>query len=278
MSERTCAIEGCSGSVLSRGWCRLHYGRWYRYGDPTATAPQRQAAATCSVEGCEGSHAKIKLGMCGKHYQRYAKYGSTELPPRTYRICSGPDCARGAGTSGLCRSHYKQSHLGKPLAPLLVASKDLVRPAQCLFPGCGRPHKARGLCKAHRDQAAKAQELRPATPYGLGLACVEKDCIEVAIARGRCSKHRQFLYDLAIKYNLTIEQHDAMLEAQGGTCAICGGTNPNGYRLAIDHDHACCLERHPVGDACAACFAPNAILSSAIPRTIPAGCALLPTI
>lgn len=35
---------------------------------------------------------------------------------------------------------------------------------------------------------------------------------------------------------MTIAEYDALLEAQGGGCAICGELDPN-FRLAIDHDH-----------------------------------------
>lgn len=36
-------------------------------------------------------------------------------------------------------------------------------------------------------------------------------------------------------YGLTAEQHQRLLEFQGGACAICQGTRP--YQLAVDHDH-----------------------------------------
>lgn len=32
-----CSIEGCEGSVTSRGWCERHYTRWKRHGDPLVT-------------------------------------------------------------------------------------------------------------------------------------------------------------------------------------------------------------------------------------------------
>ena len=38
------------------------------------------------------------------------------------------------------------------------------------------------------------------------------------------------------KYGLTIEQYDAMLEAQGGVCAICG-EKPGDLTLHVDHHH-----------------------------------------
>lgn len=38
-------------------------------------------------------------------------------------------------------------------------------------------------------------------------------------------------------YGLTPDDYQRMLVAQGGTCAVCNGTNPSGRRLAVDHDH-----------------------------------------
>lgn len=47
-------------------------------------------------------------------------------------------------------------------------------------------------------------------------------------------------------YGLTPELFDAILEAQGGGCALCGSNN-NGKRLHVDHDHACCPGRRSCG-------------------------------
>ena len=41
---------------------------------------------------------------------------------------------------------------------------------------------------------------------------------------------------LRANYAITVEQHDAMLAAQGGVCAICGDA-PDHRRLHVDHDH-----------------------------------------
>jgi hypothetical protein len=30
---RRCSIEGCEGRHMARGWCQMHYNRWWRNGD-----------------------------------------------------------------------------------------------------------------------------------------------------------------------------------------------------------------------------------------------------
>lgn len=42
------------------------------------------------------------------------------------------------------------------------------------------------------------------------------------------------------KHGCSVDQYEQLLHTQGGVCAICGGTNKNGRRLSIDHDHRCC--------------------------------------
>lgn len=39
------------------------------------------------------------------------------------------------------------------------------------------------------------------------------------------------------KYGLTKDQYMALLEAQGGVCAICHQPDPRGIQLSVDHDH-----------------------------------------
>lgn len=36
----TCKIKSCTNSVRARGWCRKHYQRWYKHGNPKVTVNQ----------------------------------------------------------------------------------------------------------------------------------------------------------------------------------------------------------------------------------------------
>lgn len=85
----TCSVGGCDREAKTRGWCRMHYLRWYKTGDPTKTRPGRWDGydrPTCSVEECaQLSHAH---GYCTSHYKRWERYGDPlaggrYLPPRT---------------------------------------------------------------------------------------------------------------------------------------------------------------------------------------------------
>ena len=40
-------------------------------------------------------------------------------------------------------------------------------------------------------------------------------------------------------YQMTLNDYEILLEAQGGVCNLCGNP-PKQNRLAVDHDHACC--------------------------------------
>lgn len=56
---------------------------------------------------------------------------------------------------------------------------------------------------------------------------------------------------LRFRYRLTVEQFDALLEAQGGRCAICLTTDPGSESWNVDHDHACCPDG---GQTCGNCI------------------------
>lgn len=51
------------------------------------------------------------------------------------------------------------------------------------------------------------------------------------------------------KYGIGIEEFEAMLEAQGGACAVCG-SHPDGRDLCVDHDHVTGQVRGLLCDLC----------------------------
>lgn len=43
---------------------------------------------------------------------------------------------------------------------------------------------------------------------------------------------------LRYNYNISMGEYEEMLEEQGGLCKICRGTNADGRRLTVDHNHS----------------------------------------
>ena len=41
MGKRTCSVPGCVKEHVAKGYCKPHYARWVRYGDPLAGGPAR---------------------------------------------------------------------------------------------------------------------------------------------------------------------------------------------------------------------------------------------
>lgn len=63
----------------------------------------------CSVDGCDD--VVHSLGMCGKHYQRFKKYGSADDYLGAHgvnRFCSVEGCGGVFEAKGLCDKHYQR--------------------------------------------------------------------------------------------------------------------------------------------------------------------------
>ena len=80
---KTCSL--CEKPTRSRGWCKKHYTRWYRHGNPTTVLRvyrRYPKDTTCSV--CGDKH--YQSGWCKKHYTRWYTYGNVSTvrdhPPK----------------------------------------------------------------------------------------------------------------------------------------------------------------------------------------------------
>lgn len=120
MSEcSTCSIQDCNRDAAVRGWCRMHYKRWSRLGDPLAGGPPRVVRdATCTVEGCTSAHDA--RGFCQSHYRRLKLYGSplASAPRVNSGLCSVDGCDGPARTRGWCATHYNQWRRKGEVRPL----------------------------------------------------------------------------------------------------------------------------------------------------------------
>lgn len=73
-----CAVDGCEGHTIAKGWCWKHYQRDRRHGDVTAVnyggggIPKNRK---CDVPDCDKKH--YGHGLCVMHYGRCYQNGIT---------------------------------------------------------------------------------------------------------------------------------------------------------------------------------------------------------
>lgn len=84
----------------------------------------------------------------------------------------------------------------------------------------------------------KCKADKPMSAYQATWRTECRDCanaIKRERYRARGGKERVYAQNLANNYGLTPEQHEEMVSAQRGKCAICG--QAPSHRLHVDHDH-----------------------------------------
>lgn len=145
MGKPTCSIADCDKPTVGRGWCRKHYGRWHRHGDPLyVTPPPAPSERVCDIDGCGQPH--LALGYCVLHYGRFKNHGDplyeVERRPDT---CTIEGCGKAHFSRDLCSAHYaKLRKYGDPLE-----QRYGLPPEPCGVGGCGGDASARGLCVKH---------------------------------------------------------------------------------------------------------------------------------
>lgn len=73
MSERICAVDGCDRAVRARDWCKRHWTRWRRTGDPGGVrVPAHLRPVTCRVNDCH-RHPDYD-GWCEDHWLTLVVY------------------------------------------------------------------------------------------------------------------------------------------------------------------------------------------------------------
>lgn len=220
--DKTCSVEGCEGRAIARGWCRKHYTRWDRYGDPLYEPPPPPKANPCTVEGC--TNPQKSRGWCQTHYRRFQRHGD---PLHVKRI-------RGAGPSRapVVRDPVQEGNKRCRRCGLEKPLDDFYTRKSGHYVGQPMPYCKPCWQAINRDMAARDPErtkiLRRSYSKAYRLRHLE---------RVREKERKANVARREVKYGLTPGQFAAMLEAQGGACAICLKPCPSGKSLAVDHDH-----------------------------------------
>lgn len=109
--QKLCSVDGCFEKLNCKGYCRLHYQRWKKHGNPLFV-PARISlkGQPCKIGGC--SEPIVCRDWCSKHYQRWRNTGDplgVEVLPE--RVCSFPRCKKPVEGNGYCQKHNRRLRL-----------------------------------------------------------------------------------------------------------------------------------------------------------------------
>jgi hypothetical protein len=121
MADSTCSVPDCERRYYSTNFCKLHYTRNARHGDPLTVKYKKGAVsnnAPCIVDGCGKPYLSRK--MCPQHYQRWRKHGDPALGASSYPTgCIVGGCEKSHYALGLCSAHHtRNKRHGSPTARL----------------------------------------------------------------------------------------------------------------------------------------------------------------
>ncbi|MBD1382684.1 hypothetical protein [Metabacillus arenae] len=157
--RRICEIEGCQDKHFAKGYCKKHYQRYRRHGDPLYTKNFKYkqertrllTSAECIIEGCN-NNVYVKR-ICYNHYSQLNNQSSLEhLNTENYlngekkelKLCLAFGCKKYEVIGSYCLEHHQ---LFKKYGSPYVA-KTIV---YCGINKCKKTHHKKGLCDKHYD-------------------------------------------------------------------------------------------------------------------------------
>lgn len=160
-----------------------------------------------------------------------------------YSTCTIAGCERPHLARSWCSAHYSRwrTH-GDPLGgtPVRLPSPSIAVPGSPRR--CNRCEIIKPLTEFHKNRrrADRATFYCKACNHEYDQASRERDPVKYATIRRKAA----YKHLLRTKFNLTVEQYEAMVADQNGVCAICKRPqnivtkwtvrSPN---LGVDHDH-----------------------------------------
>lgn len=260
--SQNCSVDGCGRDKAARGWCKMHWARWKKHGDPLGgnwATPKMPDA--CEIEGCSReSRSRWEMGItvCAMHYLRRMQTGSFDNPrgePSPDGLCVADGCvvATRSPTSQHCERHYYQIRRTGSIFTKVVKGKkvvaEIVRYSECQY--CGKPSTGNKYCNGRCGTRAwrGIPVERNCNHCGIsfepidGAICCSDECKRLYVrkwAKARWrermdtdpafraqSRHNEYRRK-ALKKNAFIEHvdRDAVMARDKWVCHLCGDKIP----------------------------------------------------
>lgn len=235
MAQGTCSVKGCTRTRHARGWCKAHYLRWRRYGDPDALPERemtcRQCETTWTWVAKSGNHKPMLCPACLTTHKFCHKCHQSR-PLSEWHINRESDAGKIVQCKWCRAREPKQYTCGNCETEFYRTDRGGRQATTHLCDRCETAYKWCSRCDSIKRHSAFsiAQDKRT------HLVSHCRMCQSVAYSRLTGSARRKRVLS---KYGLTLEQWAVLHDQQGGCCAICGQAPANGrwHILHIDHDH-----------------------------------------
>lgn len=141
---KNCSINNCNKKHESKGYCRSHYNKFRRHGDPLYKR-KLNVFKKCKIENCNN---KIhSLGYCHSHYNKFKRHGNPNYKQdlNYLKKCSVDNCKNNQKSMGYCNLHYLK--LLKYKNPTYKKTK--VNSLKCEVDKCNEYQHGKGYCMEH---------------------------------------------------------------------------------------------------------------------------------
>jgi len=133
-----CGVDGCDSPYFGLGFCRKHYKRLKRNGDPLKLKRNIHHSYTCKL--CDLKY--YGKGYCIKHYNKWRIHGDPLFIKSN--TCSIEKCDRQFYAKNLCSMHYERlKRHGNPL----INKRE--HPDKCGLIGCDNKFYCKNQCMYH---------------------------------------------------------------------------------------------------------------------------------
>ena len=217
MDLKLCGFCGEEKDIVAKGLCNACYQRWWKRG----SLEYIKVRKPCTAEGC--SELSQAHGLCWKHLKRFQRYGHIK-----------PTRPRGWGSA---REHplYELWRWRSRRNDFCDEWKEFWQFANDVGDHLGKDYMMVKIDKA-KPYSKENYEWRKKESH---RGKEENRLYQIKYRNSIHGKRKIKDRILQKRYNVTLEQYDALYDQQQGKCAICGKIEESKrYNfLVVDHCH-----------------------------------------